>query len=912
MVTGRGETWLDAHGRVLEMIVGGQPLPEVLAALCEVVVTQLAHPQRAVILLPDAGIATAPIEGVVPAWSVSIRSAAGVVLGTLATYARDARPPEPDELRTLEMLARTAALAIERDRTDRVLHDAGRRHEFLTSLAAATQPLAEPTELMATTARLLAEHLDVDRCAYANIEDETVFDITGDYARDVPSIVGRWPVAAFGAACVEHMRAGTAYVVVDSEADPRIGPEDVAAYRATTIRAVVCVPLHKQGVFTAAMAVHQRTPRRWTPDEIGLIGSVVARCWEALERARATRALQDSEARYRTMVEASPDCVKLIGADGMLLQINPAGLRMIEADAGQPVIGRSIYDVVAPEHREAYCRFNERVCSGHSEGLGFDVITLGGQRRTLEVTAVPLPAPGGGFMQLGMTRDVSQRVAAQTALTESRARLDYAVRLSGVGFWYCDLPFNDLEWDARVKQHFFLGPDARVTIDTFYDRMHPEDREPTRVAIDVSITNHSSYDVVYRTVDPASGAIKWIRALGGAMYTADGTPLRFDGVTVDVTANAQLNHRLRDQDRLKDEFLATLAHELRNPLAPIRTGLSVLQHGGDEHDLRHVREMMSRQLGHLVRLVDDLLDISRVTLGKVTLVKQRLDFRSVLDSALETARPLVEANGHELVVQLASEPMPLEVDPTRIAQVIANLLSNAAKYTPRGGRIEIGAKSDGTRVSIHVSDNGVGIPGDLLPRVFEMFMQATQSIDRSQGGLGIGLTLVRNLVKMHGGTVEAHSPGPGHGSTFTVTLPLDASAVATVSEAPALPVTRGMKILVVDDNIDGAETLAMLLELTGNETRMAHTGRTALAVASEFHPDVVLLDIGLPELDGYEVARHLRSDPLLPQPLLVALTGWGSDEDRQRAQHAGFDRHMVKPVDSAHLAEVLASVRPRG
>jgi signal transduction histidine kinase/CheY-like chemotaxis protein len=631
-----------------------------------------------------------------------------------------------------------------------------------------------------------------------------------------------------------------------------------------------------------------------------------------------------------------------------------------------------------------------------------------------------------------------------------------------------------LEWDIRVKEHFFFPADARVTIEMFYDRIHPEDRQPTRDAIDASIVGRTSYDVVYRTVDPVTQSIKWIRALGGTAYGDDGTPVHFDGVTVDVSAqkrdqerlagvaraaltihssgslasvlrvvteetraligahqavtivigddgqpirtvawseayrgtgehacdaaaidrvmtqvtrpmrisqaelaaapawpdlsgraarvaplrgvlavpfvgrdgarfgfaeisdkidgeltatdeaiaiqlgqlavvaieNARLYDQLRDQDRRKDEFLATLAHELRNPLAPIRTGLHVLSHEVTAEQAVKTREMMSRQLVHLVRMVDDLLDISRVTLGKITLQRARVDLRQILDSALETTRSLVEAGGHALAVRLPDGPVALDVDPTRFSQVFANLVNNAAKYTPRGGRIEITAEADAAVLTVQVSDTGVGIPGEMLPYVFDMFTQVGRSIERSQGGLGIGLTLVRRLVEMHGGTVLAESSGPGLGSRFVVRIPL-----APALEEKALPIALAtppaarLRILVVDDNADAAEMLAMLLELRGHQILVAHTGPAALEAAAELKPEVVFLDIGLPGLNGYEVARRLRADASRPQPVLVAVTGWGSEEDRRQAKAAGFDGHLVKPVDIAKLEATFVDVR---
>ncbi len=369
--------------------------------------------------------------------------------------------------------------------------------------------------------------------------------------------------------------------------------------------------------------------------------------------------------------------------------------------------------------------------------------------------------------------------------------------------------------------------------------------------------------------------------------------------------------QLREQDRRKDEFLAVLAHELRNPLAPLRNGLQVMKLArGDGEAVERSRAMMERQLGQMVRLIDDLMDVSRITRGKVELRKERVQLSAVVGSAVETSRPLVEEMGHELTVTLPPQPVIVDADTTRLAQVILNLLTNAAKYTDRGGKIWLTSERQGSDVLVSVRDTGMGIPADQLPRIFDMFSQVEGGESRSQGGLGIGLALVRRLVEMHGGRIEAHSGGPGRGSEFVVRLPVVAEASvpqAVGTDDPAAP-KSSFRILIVDDNRDGADSLSLMLKVMGNDTRTAYDGEEAVAAAGKFRPDVILLDIGLPKLNGYEACRRIRQQPGGKELVIIAQTGWGQDEDRQRTHEAGFDHHLVKPVDPQALMKLLAGL----
>jgi signal transduction histidine kinase len=371
--------------------------------------------------------------------------------------------------------------------------------------------------------------------------------------------------------------------------------------------------------------------------------------------------------------------------------------------------------------------------------------------------------------------------------------------------------------------------------------------------------------------------------------------------------------QLAEMDRRKDEFLATLAHELRNPLAPIRNSLHILRmSGGSGPAAERVHEMLERQVNHMVRLVDDLLEVSRITRGKIELRRERVELAAVLRSAFEISRPFIEAAHHQLAISLPTEPLTLEGDPVRLSQVVANLLNNAATYTEEGGQIWLTARREGSEAVVSVRDTGVGIPAEMLPRVFDMFAQVDRTLKRAQGGLGIGLSLTRTLVEMHGGRVEARSDGPGQGSEFTLRLPIPMQDSRRAEGRPGggrqATVPRRQRVLVIDDNHDAADSLGMLLKFLGADAQVVYDGPAALEALPRYRPDIVFLDIGMPGMDGHEVAQHIRQTPEFRDVLLIAMTGWGQKEDRRLSQAAGFDHHLVKPVNADTLQALLASL----
>lgn len=522
--------------------------------------------------------------------------------------------------------------------------------EFLTELRLEIRQLADPDEIMRRSAQRLAEYLGADRCAYANVENEATFIITGDFCRGVPSIVGRWEVSAFGSACEGQMRSGEPYVVEDTLADPRI-ESNLAAYEATTIRSVICVPLHKDKRFTAAMAVHQLQPRHWSKEEVELVRSVAAGCWESLERARGERKLEETSHRL--------------------------GLALMAAELGD-----------------------------WSWEPGSDVVIF----------------------------------------------------------------------SSRAAEIFGIPEDPPMTWTTMQGLIEEEDRGGTLAILAKALALKEHYDAEYRVNRP-DGSQVWISAKGRAHYNPDGDPTRMYGVVQDITKRKRMEEqllvnvaKLAEADRKKDDFIALLAHELRNPLAPLRTGLEIVRcSSGDVKVVEKVIQMLDSQLSLMTRLIDDLLDVSRITEGKVTLKMQRLPVQEVVEEVLNMMTAQFEAAQLELVVEIDQRGSLIMGDRVRLVQVLSNLLTNSIKFTEAGGVVKVKVRMPGDKVEIVVEDTGTGIPSEILPHVFEKFVQAAPG--SSKGGLGLGLSLARSLVELHGGQITAESGGLGKGSRFRISLP---------------------------------------------------------------------------------------------------------------------------------------------
>jgi PAS domain S-box-containing protein len=441
------------------------------------------------------------------------------------------------------------------------------------------------------------------------------------------------------------------------------------------------------------------------------------------------------------------------------------------------------------------------------------------------------------------------------------------------------------------------------------EAVHPEDLPHVREGIEAAKRSRALYSASLRLWHASSHAYRHLEARGVPVLDEHGGVREWIGTCRDVDERKKAEEVLLSADRRKDEFIAILSHELRNPLMPIRNAIQVLKlRGNSDMQLTWARSVIERQVTQMAHLLEDLLDLSRIGQNKLELHKLWVTLDSILDAAIEVSRPLCEQAGHRLELNALSEPIHLEADSHRLVQAFTNLLNNAVKYTERGGRITLTVRREPRAAVVEIEDTGIGISAEMLPRIFDLFTQDRPALERSQGGLGIGLSIVKALIEMHGGTVEASSAGPGLGSRFTVRLPAaDRRALAIPREAPRRVPARSLKILVADDNADAAESLSVLLEMVGHDVHVAADGEEALEVARTVRPDVALLDIGMPKLNGYELARQLRTEHPR-QPVLVAITGWGQRDDLRRAAAAGFDFHLVKPVNPDELIELITRI----
>jgi PAS domain S-box-containing protein len=627
---------------------------------------------------------------------------------------------------------------------------------------------------------------------------------------------------------------------------------------------------------------------------------------EIEHRKRTEAALVHRERELTDFFENAIEGLHKVGPDGMILWANRAELDLLGYEFDE-YVGHDIAEFHVD--REVIEEILARLLRGESlKNFSCRLRCKNGAIKHVLLHSNAYFEEGQLVYTRCFTRDVTERCQAENALRESERRFArFMHHLPGLA-WIKDGAGRYLYAnDAALKT---FGASRDELLGKTDAAIFPPETAACFVENDRQALASSAGVQVIETLEHADGAHHSLVSKF-PIAGSDGETVMIGGMAIDITDRVRAEDALRDADRLKDEFLATLAHELRNPLAPISNSLHLLRLGGVRGELAdQACSVMERQVQHMTRILDDLLDISRITRGKLQLRKERIEFSEILKSALETSRPAIERAEQRLDVSIPVASIPLNADHTRLAQVFGNLLNNSTKYTPRGGYIRLEAAVRDGEVVVSVRDNGLGIPADQLPRIFAMFHQVDRSIESSQSGMGIGLTLVRRLVELHGGTVEAFSEGPNRGSEFVVRLPLDVSTSAEHTSTDASPncsETAKKRILVADDNRDSATTLSAMLRMMGNDVRTAYDGLEAITAAAEFQPQVVLMDVGMPNVNGYDAARRIRNQSGGEAALLIAVTGWGQDEAKRRSKAAGFDYHLVKPIDIAALLRIVGA-----
>src|SRR5215216_6734221 len=617
-----------------------------------------------------------------------------------------------------------------------------------------------------------------------------------------------------------------------------------------------------------------------------------------------------------SIVESSSDAIMSKSLDGIIESWNAAAEQLFGYTAEQAV-GRHISFIIPPERLAEEEQIIASLKAGRRiEHYETERVRSDGQLITVSLTISPLKDDSGQVIGASkIVRDITERKRAESERQNFVTLVENSTDFIGI----CDMEgipsfinhagleivgLDSIEQARRTPvRDFFFPEDQELMMDQFFPS--------------VLESGHGEIEIRFRHFK--TGAARWMAYKVLTLRDDADQPVGFATVSQDITERKQMEDDLRilaadlsATDRRKNEFLATLAHELRNPLAPMSNMLEVLKRAdGNPEILRRAHDTLERQLGQMVRLVDDLLDLNRITHDRLDLRRGEVELSSVIQQAVEVARPLIDSAGHKLLIDLPDEPIYLNADRARLAQVFGNLLTNSSKYTRAEVTISLSEEFVDSEVLVTVKDNGAGIPQDKLDSIFDMFMQVDRTSEQSQAGLGIGLTLVKRLTEMHGGSIEAKSDGEGEGSEFVVRLPILRKPVVTSQSERPVEFPPERCILIVDDNRDSAESLAMLFEITGNKTYMAYDGVEAVEAIEKYRPEVVLLDIGLPKLDGHEVCRRVRKQPWGKNIIMIAITGWGQEDDRRKSEEAGFDGHLVKPVDYDKLLELLSSLTTR-
>ncbi len=704
------------------------------------------------------------------------------------------------------------------------------------------------------------------------------------------------------------------YLTNDAAADPQVAPAFRDQFGVVNALAMPILGAD-QGVL-GFFEVHNRKGG-FSPSDIEVLTAVSRIASIALQNAlahrkvvRAEAARRESEERFSRFMQHLPGLAWIKDAEGRYVFVNDAAEKAF-GKARAELHGRSDDEVFPPETAAAF-KANDRVAMRSPAGIQAteSLQHPDGSRHESLISKFAIPGADGKIgMVGGMAIDITDRRRAEEALQASEQRFRFLAEMMPSMAWTAD-PDGRITY-ANKRWVEYCGISAEQNVHELPEMVqHPDDRAHCLLEWTMALHDGREFEVEVRN-RRHDGSYRWFITRAVPMKDPQGRVVSWFGVTTDIHDLKEAQHQLHEADKRKDDFLATLSHELRNPLAPLSLAGQMLA-SSPQLDARSAEmiSIMQRQVDHMVRLIDDLMEISRISRGKIELRRSTVDLHSILDNSVELARPHIEAALHRLEVSLPEQPVQLYADPVRLAQIVANLLNNAAKYTPEGGVISLSAQRAGGEVVIRVRDNGAGISDEALPHIFDLFAQGDRAPMTTGGGLGIGLSLAKGLAELHGGTISARSDGIGFGSEFTVRIPIKAapSPVARPGRGAHLASesAKGLRVLVVDDNKAAATMLGLALETLGATIRVAYDGEAAVQAAAEFEPAIVFMDIGMPGLDGHEAARHMRSARAGQNMLLVAVSGWGQAEMRNRSAAAGFDQHLVKPVELAQLRQIIA------
>jgi PAS domain S-box-containing protein len=788
------------------------------------------------------------------------------------------------------------------------------RQRFLVELGDALRPQNDARRIIATAIEAMGKYLGVSRVGYGQVQaDNERIELDTNYTNGVAPILGIFRLEEFGIHTVAGHHRGETVVCNDIALDPSL---DAAKWAAIETRAFVSVPLVLGGRFRASLFVNDRQPRVWSGNDVTLIERVATRIWEAVERAQAEARLLLTTQRFELALQGS--FISLAYQD---LDLRYTWYYNFPTKSGD-ALGLTDADLFCEEDAAVLIGIKREVLASRERRRRTVTVHTQEARTFYDLLVEPILDGDGGVQGVKCAAfDVTDRKNAELAIVEREAQLATLANAMPQLVWI-GRPDGALEYvNRRLCEYTGLREDEVIRHDTWRRVVHPQDWDAAMAVWADAISRGAPYTLEQR-LRRADGVYRWFLVRAQPERDRVGRLVRWYGTSTDIDEAKRLEKQmmatqaaLREADLRKDLFLATLSHELRNPLAPIRNAAQILASPAlSPQRLQWAQSVIQRQVKHMAWLLDDLLDVARITQGKLELKKERVTLNGMVDAAVEATQPLFDDKKHRLTVNLPVAAPVLHADPLRISQVLSNLLTNAAKYTDPGGHIELSAQVETNTVRITVTDNGIGIARDGLERIFDMFAQVDASTPRAEGGLGIGLSIVKGLVELHGGSVAADSDGVAQGSRFTVRLPIitgtrgipEEDWAPTGDAATVAPPKRARRVLVADDNRDAADSLAMLLQIDGHDVRVAHGGGAALAIAQAFRPQVALLDIGMPDMTGYEVASALRREDWGKDIYLIALTGWGQEADRRRSREAGFDRHLTKPADPDELKAVLA------